>query len=39
MTTVEDFGGVELHNYFWVHYNMYDKCVQFTFYFGLYIIM
>jgi hypothetical protein len=35
MTIMEDFGGVEFHNYFWAHYNRYGKYVQFTFYFGL----
>jgi hypothetical protein len=35
---VEDFGGVMFHNYFWAHYDKFGKCVQFTFYFGLYII-
>jgi hypothetical protein len=38
-TIVEDFGGIEFHNYFWAHYDRYGKSVQFTFYFGLYIIM
>jgi len=39
MIIVEDFGGIRFHNYFWVHYDRFNKCVQFTFYFGLYIIM
>ncbi len=38
MTIMEDFGGIGFHNYFWVHYDRSNKCVQFTFYFGLYII-
>ncbi len=36
---VEDFGGIGFHNDFWVHYDRFNKCVQFTFSFGLYIIM
>jgi len=38
MTTMEDFGGIGFHNYFGAHYNRLGKCVEFTFYFGLYII-
>jgi len=32
------FGAVKFHNCFWAHYDRFGKCVQFTFYFGLYII-
>jgi hypothetical protein len=32
------FGVVKFHNYFWAHYDRFGKCVQFTSYFGLYII-
>jgi len=38
MTTMEDFGGIRFHKFFKVHYNSFGKCVQFMFYFGLYII-
>jgi hypothetical protein len=38
MIIVEDFGGIGSHNYFWVHYDRFDKCVQFTCYLGLYMI-
>jgi hypothetical protein len=32
------FGAIKFHNYFWAHYDRLGKYVQFTFYFGLYII-
>jgi hypothetical protein len=38
MTTMEGFGGIRFHNFLKAHYNRFGKCVQFMFYFGLYII-
>jgi hypothetical protein len=39
MIIVEDFGGIRFHNYFWVHYDRFNKCVHILFWVVYYYVI